>query len=228
MPARFPAGPERPGKNHLCIDDLMPLPAYRLFRAAHQCRLIAHRRARTVALGPAMRLQFEDVLTVRYQIQEVLRAERIADAEGVQHEIDTYAHLLPDGTNWTATLLIELPDAAERRRALPQISLAAHSLYVEVAQQRAPAFANEDLAGRRNARHLERPSGVHFLRFALPEVMRAALHAGASATLACAHERYPWCAPIAPQLLMHLARDLSPASGAAQAGPVGAEVGVAA
>ena len=169
-----------------------------------------------------MRLQFEDLLTVCDQILEVLRIERIGDAAGVRREIDTYAHLLPDGSHWKATLLIELPDAAERERSLPQISLAAHRVYVEVGAVRATAFANEDLVGSRNARHLERPSGVHFLRFALPEAMRSALRAGAGATLGCDSEHYPWRQPIPPAVLAYLCGDLRPSAEGARRAADGA------
>lgn len=117
----------------LTVADLMPWPAYRVARHAHRQSLIRHRRERSVALGPNMRLHFEDALTIRHQIQEVLHIERSAGLEAIQHEIDTYAPLLPDGTNWKATLMIELPDAAERRRDLPSLSEAAHHVYVDIA-----------------------------------------------------------------------------------------------
>ena len=131
-----------------------------------------------------MWLQFEDELTVHHQIQEVLRAEPGAN---LQHETDTYAHLLPDGSNWKATLLIELPDAQERARELPLLNEAAHRLYIELPHHpRVFAQANEDLPDR----HLTRPSAVHFLRFQFPPPLRVALLAGASATLGCAHDQY--------------------------------------
>lgn len=190
--------------------DPLPLPAYESLRPAYRRRLIAYRRARTVTLGPFMRLQFEDAQTIGYQVQEVLRAERIADGEGVQREIDAYAHLLPDGSDWRASLLIELPDATLREHLLPRISRAAHGVYVEVAACRAIAQANEDLADTRNARHLDRPSGVHFLRFALPAAMRAALQAGAAADLGCDDQHYGWRTPILPAVLAQLGSDLAP------------------
>lgn len=150
----------------------------------HRQILIAHRRERSLSLGPRMWLQFEDELTVHHQIQEVLRAEPGAN---LQHETDTYAHLLPDGNNWKATLLIELPDAQERARELPLLNQAAHRLYIELPHHpRVFAQANEDLPDR----HLTRPSAVHFLRFQFPPPLRVALLAGASATLGCAHDQY--------------------------------------
>ena len=134
-----------------------------------------------------IRDRFEDEQTVRYQIQEVLHAERVDDLDDAQHEIDTYAHLLPDGSSWKATLMIELPDAQERARELPHLNEAAHRLYIELPRHpRVFALANEDLPDR----HLARPSAVHFLRFQFPAPLRIALLAGAGATLGCAHDQY--------------------------------------
>ena len=172
-------------------------------RHKHKQRLIAHRRGRSLALGPRMWLQFEDELTVHHQVQEVLRAERSND---LQHEIDTYAHLLPDGSNWKATLLIELPDAQERARELPHLSEAAHRLYVELPHHpRVFVQANEDLPDR----HLTRLSAVHFLRFEFPEPLRVALLAGAAATLGCAHDQYAFRRLIPLATLERLRCDLA-------------------
>jgi hypothetical protein len=185
--------------------NLMSLQSYNLERRKQQRQMIAHRRARSLPLGPCMRLQFEDESTLRYQIQEVLRAERISDAGDTQEQIDTYAHLLPDGNNWKATLLIELPDAQQRRRELPQLNEAAHCVYVDVPQHsRIVAQANEDLPDR----HLERPSAVHFLRFEFPPSLRLALLAGASAKLGCAHHQYEFRRVIPPATVDLLRRDL--------------------
>jgi len=195
---------------NIAVADLMTAQAYSLYRRENRTRLIAHRRMRTVPLGPAMRLQFEDELTVRYQIQEVLRAENVTDLEGMRHETDTYAHLLPDGTQWKATLLIELPDARERHRELPRLNEAAHHVFVETARlRRVVASANEDL----HDRHRTRPSAVHFLRFQLPVPFRAALVSGRSVTLGCDHPAYPWSVSIPPQTLAQLRRDVAPPCG---------------
>lgn len=191
----------------LTVADLMPWPAYRAARHARRQGLIEHRRERSVTLGPFMRLQFEDALTIRHQIQEVLHIERSAGLDAMQHEIDTYAPLLPDGTNWKATLMIELPDAAQRRRELPALSEAAHHVYVDIAGlPRSIAHANEDQADR----HLGRPSGVHFLRFQLPPGARCALLSGAAANLGCAHERYAFRHGIAATTIERLCGDLAP------------------
>ena len=171
--------------------------------------MIAHRRARSMSLGPAMRLQFEDELTARHQIREVLHAECITDPVAIQHEIDTYAHLLPDGTQWKATLLIQLPDSAERARKLALLSDAARDIYVECGKQgRVYALANDDLSDR----HLARPSGVHFLRFQLPEAMRLCLLDGASAAIGCRHQRYQWHRLIPSATLRWLRGDLTRAT----------------
>lgn len=189
--------------------DLMSLQAYGACRSAYRERAIAHRRARTVQLGPAMLLQFEDAQTIRYQVQEVLHAERMADPLAVRHELEAYAHLLPDGTQWKASLLIELPDAAERAREMPVLSEAAHRLYVQApGRARVFAFANEDQPDR----HRTRPSGVHFLRFQLPQAVCAQVLAGAAVAIGCAHPGYSWHAPMPAATLARLRFDLAPAA----------------
>ncbi|HSW04535.1 DUF3501 family protein [Aquabacterium sp.] len=190
---------------NITVGTLMSLQSYSLGRRARKQQLIRHRRERSVALGPCMRLQFEDEQIIRYQIQEVLHVERLAHPDAVQHEIDTYAHLVPDGSNWTATLMIELPDAGERRRELPLLNEAAHAVYVDVPRHaRVVAQANEDQPDR----HLTRPSAVHFLRFQLPESLRAALLGGAPATLGCAHCQYEFRRVIPTATIERLRRDL--------------------
>lgn len=192
----------------ITVAQLITGQAYAAYRQEHRMRLIAHRRSRTVALGPAMRVQFEDEVTVRHQIQEVLRTEGIVDDDGVRHEIATYAHLVPDAAQWKATLLIELPDARQRHRELPALNQAAHHVYAEAPDvPRVVARANEDLADG----HRSRPSAVHFLRFQLPMAFRAAVLAGKSVTLGCDHPAYPWSASIAPCTLAQLKRDVAPA-----------------
>lgn len=176
-------------------------------RHLHKPQLIAHRRARSLALGPCMWLQFEDELTVHHQIQEVLHAEgAAAQGEALQREVDTYTHLLPDGSNWKATLLIGLPDAAKRARELPELNEAAHRLYVQLPRHpRVYAQANEDLPDR----HLGRPSAVHFLRFQFPPPLRIALLAGADASVGCEHDAYAFRRVIPMVLLEQLRCDLA-------------------
>jgi hypothetical protein len=185
---------------------LMTLQAYSLHRQEHRQRLVAHRRQRTLSLGPQMRLQFEDELTVRHHIQEVLWLDRSADdADAVRREIATYAHLVPNGTHWKATLMIELPDAAERQQLMPLLNEAVHEVYVEVrGQARVMASVNDDLPDR----HLARPSGVHFLRFQFDDGVRGLLSQGCEATIGCSHLHYHWRRLIPRATQASLLRDL--------------------
>jgi hypothetical protein len=181
-------------------DSLMTLEAYARFRKAEKASIVAHRRLRSVRLGEHLNLQFEDERTVRYQIQEMLRIERIFEEEGIQAEIDAYAPLVPDGSNWKATLLIEYPDPNERRRELARLIGVEDRLFIEVeGQRRVYAIADEDL-DREND---EKTSAVHFVRFELSAEMRQAVQAGAGVKLACDHTHYP-----APETLSSLAGDL--------------------
>lgn len=183
----------------------MTLQSYSLTRRTQKQSLMRHRRERSLALGPCMRLQFEDELTIRYQILEMLHVERADGLQALREQIDTYAHLVPDGSQWKATLQIELPDRQERQRELPQLNEAVHRLYVEVAgHARVVVQANEDLPDR----HRTRPSAVHFLRFQLPEAMRASVLAGAAAALGCTHDHYAFRRVIPPATLAQLRRDL--------------------
>ena len=127
-------------------DTLLTLEAYSKIRKSGRAEAIAHRRLRSVRLGEHMTLQFEDERTIRRQIQEMLHIEKIFDADGIQAEIDVYAPLVPDGTNWKATLLIEYPDPNERRRELARLVGVEDRLFVEVeGQARVYAIADEDL-----------------------------------------------------------------------------------
>ncbi len=186
-------------------DSLMTLEAYARYRKAYHAEIISHRRARTVALGEHMSVQFEDERTIRYQIQEMLRVERIFEDEGIQQELDAYLPLVPDGTNWKATLLLEYPDVNERRRELARLIGVEDRMFVEVeGQPRVYAIADEDLEREND----EKTSSVHFLRFELPEPARAAVKAGASVRLGCDHTHYPAHVSLAPEALALLAGDL--------------------
>jgi hypothetical protein len=186
-------------------ESLMTLEAYSKWRKQHKAEVIAHRKLRSVALGEHMTLQFESELTMRYQIQEMLRIEKIFEEEGIQAEIDTYAPLVPDGTNWKATLLIEYPEVTERQRELARLIGVEDRMFVEVeGQARVYAIADEDL-DREND---EKTSSVHFLRFELTPVMRAAVKAGASVKLGCDHTNYPAHVVLGAETLASLAGDL--------------------
>ena len=190
---------------HITPDNLMGLEAYSKFRKAHKAEVIAHRKLRSVMLGEHINLQFESETTIRYQIQEMLRIEKIFEEDGITQEIEAYAPLLPDGSNWKATMLIEYPDVNERKRELSRLIGVEDRMFVEVeGQLRVYAIADEDL-DREND---EKTSAVHFVRFELTPPMCAAVKAGANVKLGCDHRNYPAHVAIAPETLASLAGDL--------------------
>ncbi len=186
-------------------DSLLTLEAYAKIRKSSKPEVIAHRRLRSVALGEHVTVQFEDEQTIRRQIQEMLHIEKIFEEDGIQAEIDAYAPLVPDGTNWKATMLIEYPDAHERKRELARLIDIEDRMFVEVeGHARIYAIADEDLE-RETA---EKTSSVHFLRFEFPSTARQAVRAGAQVKLGCDHTHYPAHVTIAPDTLASLAGDL--------------------
>ncbi len=187
-------------------ESLLSLEAYAKVRKEQKPLVIAHRRLRSVALGEHMTLQFEDERTIRYQIQEILRVEKIFEEDGILEEVAAYAPLVPDGTNWKATMLIEYPDEHERRRELARLIGVEDRLFVEVeGHARVYAIADEDLE-RETA---EKTSAVHFVRFELDDAARAAVRAGAAVKLGCDHTNYPSHTMIAADTLACLAGDLA-------------------
>ena len=190
---------------HITPDNLMTLEAYSKFRKAHKADVIAHRKLRSVLLGEHINLQFESETTIRYQIQEMLRMEKIFEEEGIVQEIEAYAPLMPEGGNWKATMLIEYPDVNGRKRELARLIGVEDRVFVEVeGQARIYAIADEDL-DREND---EKTSAVHFVRFELTAPMCAAVKAGANVKLGCDHTHYPAHVTIAPETLASLAGDL--------------------
>ena len=186
-------------------DSLLTLEAYSKIRKTSKPEAIAHRKRRSVALGEHMTLQFEDEQTIRRQIQEMLHIEKIFDEEGIQSEIEAYAPLVPDGSNWKATMLIEYPEVNERRRELARLIGVEDRMFVEVeGHARVYAIADEDL--ERDTE--EKTSAVHFLRFEFTTPMKAAIRAGAAVKLGCDHRNYPAHVAIAPETLASLAGDL--------------------
>ena len=184
---------------------LLTLEAYSKIRKSSKAEAIAHRRLRSVHLGEHVTLQFEDERTIRRQIQEMLHIEKIFDEEGIQSEIDAYAPLVPDGSNWKATMLIEYPDPNERKRELARLIGVEDRMFVEVeGHARVYAIADEDL-DRENA---EKTSSVHFVRFEFSPAQRDAILAGAAVKLGCDHRNYPAHVQIAPETLASLAGDL--------------------
>jgi len=186
-------------------DSLLSLEAYAKVRQAEKPRIIAHRKLRSVQLGEHLSVQFEDETTIRRQIQEMLHIEKIFDEDGITGELEAYLPLVPDGTNWKATMLIEYPDVNERKRELARLIGIEDRMFVEVeGQPRVYAIADEDL-DREND---EKTSAVHFVRFELPATAREAVRAGAGVKLGCDHTNYPAHVSIAPETLASLAGDL--------------------
>jgi hypothetical protein len=187
-------------------DSLLSLEAYARERNTIRARTLEHKKRRSVALGEHVTLLFEDELTIRYQIQEMLRVERIFEEDGIRQELDAYNPLVPDGTNLKATMMIEYPDVAERQAALAQLKGIEDRVWVQVEGcARVHAIADEDLE-RENE---EKTSAVHFLRFELDAEMRKALRYGVGLTLGCEHPRYPAVVEAAPAVRAALAADLA-------------------
>jgi hypothetical protein len=186
-------------------DSLMTLEAYSKYRKAHKADVIAHRKLRSVRLGEHITLQFESETSIRYQIQEMLRIEKIFEEEGIDQEIEAYAPLMPDGSNWKATMMIEYPDVNERKRELARLIGVEDHMFVEVeGHERVYAIADEDL-DREND---EKTSAVHFVRFEFTPAMISAIEVGAGVKLGCDHRNYPAHTTIGPETLASLAGDL--------------------
>jgi hypothetical protein len=167
--------------------DLMSLEQYAAARGEFRAKVLQHKQSRSLGVGPHLTWCFEDRLTVQYQIQEMLRAERIFEAEGIREELEAYNPLIPDGTNWKVTLLIEFPDVEERRVQLAGLKGIEDRCWVQVADcERVFAIADEDLE-RENE---EKTSAVHFLRFELSSAMIARLRAGAALGIGVDHPNY--------------------------------------
>ena len=186
-------------------ESLLTLEAYSKIRKSSKPQAIAHRRLRSVPLGEHMTLQFEDEHTIRRQIQEMLHIEKIFDEDGITSEIEAYAPLVPSGSNWKATLLIEYPDPHERKRELGRLIGVEDRMFVEVeGHPRVYAIADEDL-DREND---EKTSSVHFVRFVFSPAQRQAVRAGAAVKIGCDHTHYPAHVMVSPETLASLAGDL--------------------
>jgi hypothetical protein len=169
-------------------DSLMSLEAYHKARPEMRKQIIEHKKIRTVHLGNHISLLFEDELTLRYQVQEMLRIEKIFEDEGIQSELDAYNPLCPDGSNFKATMLIEYGNVAERRVALSKLIGVEDKLFIQVeGQPRVYAIADEDLERETE----EKTSAVHFVRFELTAPMKSALKNGAQMMVGCDHPNYP-------------------------------------
>ena len=173
--------------NKLSRDDLFSLEQYAEARPAFRDKVLEHKKNRRLDLGTNAALYFEDRLTMQYQVQEMLRIERIFEAEGINEELDAYNPLIPDGTNWKATFMVEFPDIAERKAMLTQLVGIEDRVYVHVADfERVYAIADEDLERADE----QKTSAVHVLRVELPPEQIAALKSGASLIAGIEHENY--------------------------------------
>ena len=188
-------------------DSLMTLEAYAKARPTLRAEVIAHKKVRNVKLGNHVSLLFEDAFTLRYQVQEMLRIEKIFEEEGIQSELDAYNPLVPDGSNFKATMLIEYDNEIERKAALARLIGIEDRLFIQVeGQSRVYAIADEDLE-RENA---DKTSAVHFVRFELSRPTKDALKSGAQMMLGCDHPNYPAHLEELPQeTLAALLKDLS-------------------
>ena len=171
----------------LVESDLLSLERYSRERPEFRARVMAHKKNRQIAVGANTMWLFEDRLTVQYQVQEMLRTERIFEAEGIAEELAAYNPLIPDGRNWKATLLIEYPDPEVRRVQLERLRGIEDRCYVQVAGfDRLYAIADEDLERENEVK----TSAVHFLRFELSDAMAAALKSGAGLSAGIHHPAY--------------------------------------
>jgi hypothetical protein len=188
-------------------EDLLSLEQYAQARRKFRGRVIEHKKDRQVQLGLHARLYFEDRLTMQYQVQEMLRAERIFEAEGIDAELQAYNPLIPDGTNWKATFMVEYEDPEERKRALTQLVGIEDRIWVKVGGfERVWAIADEDLERETT----DKTSSVHFLRFELTQPMIAAVKGGADVSIGIEHEHYVHHIDhIEPSVRESLANDLA-------------------
>ena len=186
--------------------DLMSLERYASERARLRSEVIAHKQLRNVQVGPNMTWCFEDYTTIRYQILEMLRAERIFESDGIQGELDAYNPLIPDGNNWKVTLLLEFPDPQLRRTALEKLIGVEDRCWIRVSEmERVFAVADEDMEREND----EKTSAVHFLRFELSPSMIAAMKSGAPLSVGVDHDEYRHLlSPLSRPIRDALSRDL--------------------
>jgi Protein of unknown function (DUF3501) len=171
----------------LTRQDLMALEQYASERKRLRSEVLVHKQLRNVQVGPNMTWCFEDYTTIRYQVLEMLRAERIFESEGIQAEIDAYNPLIPDGRNWKVTLLLEFPDPELRRTALEKLIGVEDRCWIRVSEmERVFAVADEDMAREND----EKTSAVHFLRFELSPSMTEAMKGDATLSIGVDHEEY--------------------------------------
>jgi len=171
----------------LTHDNLYSLEQYSRLRNEFRAKVMEHKKNRRVAIGDHAALYFEDQLTMQYQVQEMLRIERIFEAEGIQEELDVYNPLIPDGMNWKATFMIEYDDVQERKAALARMIGIERALWVQVdGFDKVHPIANEDLKRETE----DKTSSVHFVRFELTPQMAAAVKQGAQISIGIDHPAY--------------------------------------
>ena len=184
---------------------LMTLEEYARERPQFRARVMAHKKNRTVLLGEDVVLVFEDELTIRYQVQEMLRVERTLEETGIQEELDAYNPLIPDGQNLKATMMLEYPDPDRRRERLEELVGVENKVWMQAnARERVWAIADEDME-RGNER---KTSSVHFLRFELTDDVARALKMGANLTMGVDHPRYSLEVQVPPPVRSSLVEDL--------------------
>ena len=187
-------------------DSLMSLEAYAEKRADLRHQLIAYKKKRIAALGPHVTLHFEDRLTIQYQVQEILRVEKIFERAGIEEELESYNPLIPDGSNWKATMMIEFPNPEERRERLKNLLGIDRKTWVQIADdQKVYAISDEDL----DREDEDKTASVHFLRFELSSSMVKAAKRGAPIRAGISHDHYQAAVELEDALRRALLKDLS-------------------
>ena len=191
----------------LTAKDLLSLEEYSIQRPTFRAQVMEHKKNRQLRVGPNATLYFEDEMTIRYQVQEMLRAERIFEAEGIKDELDAYNPLIPDGSNWKATFMIEFEDVTERQIALTKLVNIEDRVWIQVdGCDKVWAIADEDLERETE----EKTSAVHFLRFELKPEMVTAAKSGAAISAGIEHEDYcHQVAPVTENIRASLVKDLN-------------------
>lgn len=185
--------------------DLFSLEQYSEKRADFRSRVLEHKKNRRVAVGPNLALYFEDRMTVHYQVQEMLRIEKIFEADGIEEELSAYNPLIPDGSNLKCTAMLEFTDVAVRKERLSQLVGIEHLVWLQVTgHDKIFAISNEDLERSTE----DKTSAVHFMRFELTGAMIAALRAGAGLTFGTDHAGYPYTNEVSPEIREALLQDL--------------------
>jgi len=189
----------------LTAKDLFTLEQYAINRLEFRARVLAHKRDRQVPIGPNATLYFEDALTIQYQVQEMLRVERVFEPEGIREELDSYNPLIPDGSNLKATFMLEYPDIEERRQALAKLMNITERVWLKVDDYEVVRpVADEDIERETE----DKTSSVHFLRFELLPDMVRALKSGAPLAIGIDHPNYRYQVDVPENVRRSLAGDL--------------------